>query len=332
MKSYETLKPSANITRASHVVLTSNDLGKARDFYVGALGMVVSEETPSALYLRGLEERGHHSLVLKRDPGPPVCERIGLRVLTEDDLDEAMEHFARAGHPAAWAQVPHQGRTLHVSDTIGTPLELVATMEEAENLLQRFDRYRSASPQRIDHFQVVAQDVARAMEFYMPLGFRLTEYTAKDGTDEVWGAWLARKGNPHDIVFANGRGPRLHHFAFTVRETHELIHACDVASSLGQAGRLERGPGRHGIGNALFVYFRDPDGHRIELFTSHYQAIDIDVEPLRWELSDLRRAQLWGLPATAGWFFEASEFAGVAPSEPRLKADVITLERFLATQ
>ena len=28
--------------------------------------------------------------------------------------------------------------------------------------------------------------------------------------------WLARKGNPHDIVFSNGRGPRLHHFAYTV--------------------------------------------------------------------------------------------------------------------
>ena len=51
---------------------------------------------------------------------------------------------------------------------------------------------------------------------YSRLGFRLTEYTAKDGTDELWGVWLQRKGNPHDVVFSNGRGPRLHHFAYTV--------------------------------------------------------------------------------------------------------------------
>jgi len=332
MKGYETLRPAANITRASHVVLTANDLGASREFYSGVLGMVVTEQTPSALYMRGLEERSHHSLVLKRAPGQGRCERIGLRVLSEDDLDALSEHFTANDIRFDWAQVPHQGRTLHVSDTVGTPLELCASMDEAENLLQRFDLYRSASPQRIDHFQIAAQNVERAMRFYMPLGFRLTEYTAKDGTDEIWGAWLARKGNPHDIVFANGRGPRLHHFAYTVRETHELIHVCDVASALGQAARMERGPGRHGIGNALFVYFRDPDGHRIELFTSHYQAIDVDVEPMRWDLSNTRRTHLWGLPATARWFFEATEFAGVEPAEPEMQADPVTLERFLATQ
>ena len=168
--------------------------------------------------------------------------------------------------------------------------------------------------------------------FLASLGFRLTEYTATDGTDELWGAWLQRKGNPQDIVYANGRGPRLHHFAYPVPETRDIIHVCDVAASLGFAKNVERGPGRHGIGNALFVYLRDPDGHRVEFFIGHYQAIDRDEAPLRWDLTNTRRLQLWGLPARASWFNEATEFDGVTPSPPALTATPVTLETFLAGQ
>ena len=204
-------------------------------------------------------------------------------------------------------------------------------MDPALRLMQAFDKHHGGCPQRLDHVQIAVPDVQAAYDFYADLGFRLTEYTAKDGTDELWGVWLQRKGNPHDVVFSNGRGPRLHHFAYTAPEVRDLIHACDVAASLGEAARMERGPGRHGIGNALFVYFRDPDGHRVELFTTHYQTIDPDEPPMRWDLSDTRRSQLWGLPATRRWFTEATEFQGVVPREPSLQADPVTLERFLST-
>ena len=42
-----------------------------------------------------------------------------------------------------------------------------------------------------------------------------------------------------------------------------------AAAGAGLSGRpgRRRGPGRHGIGNAFFVYFRDPDGHLVELAT-----------------------------------------------------------------
>ena len=73
---------------------------------------------------------------------------------------------------------------------------------------------------------------------------------------------------------------------------------------------MERGPGRHGISNAFFLYIRDPDGHRIELFTSDYLTVDPDLEPLRWSLTDPQRQTLWGHPAPKSWFEEGSEFLG----------------------
>jgi catechol 2,3-dioxygenase len=86
---------------------------------------------------------------------------------------------------------------------------------------------------------------------------------------------------------------------------------------------MERGPGRHGISNAFFLYLRDPDGHRVELFTSDYLTVDPDFEPLRWELRDPQRQTLWGAPAPRSWFEEGTAFAGRPVRESALKAQPI---------
>ena len=237
------LSPSFNVTRASHAVMTARDLDKTQAFYCDVLGLIASDRDKDALYLRALEERSHHSLVFRKTNEAPVCERVGLRVLTEDDLDRAFEHFSLAGLNPKWAERPYQGRTLHVDDPIGTPLEFCATMDDLPTNLQKFELYKGASPMRLDHFQIAAHDVWKATEFYLSIGFRLTEFTATDGKDEIWASWLQRKGNPHDVVFSSGRGPRLHHFAYGVPEIRDVVHVCDVAGSLGFGHHFERGPG-----------------------------------------------------------------------------------------
>jgi len=322
--------PPFNITRASHVVLTSRDLAASRDFYTQVVGLVLTEETPDVLYLRGLEEAAHHSVLIQRiSADEPSCRAVGFRVGDEEDLEKALRYFRSRNVTVQELSVPHQGRTIRIIDPVGSVVELCATMEIAPRFMQDFHLFRGGSPQRLDHFQLVTYDVQSATDFYAELGFRVAEYTT--GTDDqLWGSWLERKGNTHDLVFTNGHGPRLHHFAFTTPDANSLIHACDVSSSLRAGDIIDRGPGRHGISNALFVYFRDPDGHRIELFTSHYQFIDIEAPPIRWDISDPRRAQLWGFPASRRWFFEASAFENSPVKEPLLKADVPTLEAYLA--
>jgi catechol 2,3-dioxygenase len=320
-----------NTTRASHVVLRVKDLAASRAFYVDCFGFIVSDETKDALYLRGIEEACHHSAVLKRTSGAPACERVGLRVYTEDDLDRAKHFFEAAGLPAKFVEAPHQGRTLHVTDAVGTPLEFCATMDLKPRLVVEFKQHHGACPLRIDHFQIIAPDVPRACDFYSALGFRLSEYIAIDDTDELLFVFLQRKGNPHDIVFANGPGPRLHHAAFNIPDAAHILQACDVAGAHGFGNRLEFGPGRHGPAHALFAYFRDPDGHRIELFTTHYQMMDIENEPVRWNVSYLKNRP-WGFPAQKSWFEEAMAFDGVAARPPVKPSHPMTLERFLVEQ
>ena len=323
--------PPFDITRLSHVVLTSRDLDVTRHFYEAGLGLEVTFHERDMLCLRALEETSHHSLMFERRPsdGPGVCRRIGFRVRTLDDVMRARDHFEERGHAARLVERPFAGPTLQVDDVLGIPLEFCATMDQSDARMQQFHAHAGAKLSFLDHVQVSTYDVGAAQRWYEELGFRLTEYTARDNTDEMWGVWLKRKNNTQDIVFGTGTGPRLHHFAYHTPEVANVIHGADVMASLGLAGSMDRSPGRHGIGNAFFIYFRDPDGHRIETFTSHYNFIDVDQEPKRWELSDTRRSQLWGFPAPRKWFAEATEFDGLPTQPPLVAASPVTLEDFL---
>ena len=309
--------PPFDIVRIAHVELGVSDLERSRAFYEEGLGFVVTAVEPDAVYLRGLEERSHHSLVLRRGAAGE-CLRLGFRVRSEAHLDAAHSYFTGRGLEAAWVSTPGQGRSLHVTDPFGHPLALYASQEVVERRLQQYGEYYSAAVQRIDHINLFAADLQATHAFLAgELGFRTSEYThTEEAEPRLWAVWMQRKGNVHDVALTNGVGPRLHHVGFWVRGELDIIRACDVLATTGWRSALERGPGRHGISNAFFLYLRDPDGHRIELFTGDYLTCDPDFEPIGWRLDDPQRQTLWGHPAPRSWFEEGSQFAGLQPQEP----------------
>ena len=68
------------------------------------------------------------------------------------------------------------------------------------------------------------------------------------------GSMVHRKPSVHDVAFMNGIGPRLHHIAYWLSDQMTLIQACDVLALMGYTENIERGPARHGISNAFFLY------------------------------------------------------------------------------
>jgi catechol 2,3-dioxygenase len=317
------LDPPFCIVRASHVELAVRDLAASRAFYVDCLGYLVTAATADALYLRGIEERNHHSVVLRQAAAPSALA-LGFKVASEEDLDRAAFWFGRKGLPTVFPEVPFQGRTLRTADPHGMPLDLYVRMDQAECMLQRYAAHRGARIQRIDHINCFTPDVQASYDFYTDIGFRLTEYTETDDPDpRLWAVWLHRKGNVHDLAFTNGTGPRLHHIGVWTAGALDILHICDVMATNGYLANMERGPGRHGISNAFFLYVRDPDGHRVELFTSDYLTVDPDLEPIRWSLRDPQRQTLWGQPAPKSWFEEGTLFPGVPLRAPALAAQPI---------
>ena len=93
--------PPFNVVRASHVELTVRDLARSRAFYVDCLGYMVGAEGPGVLYLRAVEERNHHSIVL-REGKAPAAQTLGFKLASEEDLERAADWFARRNLPTAF--------------------------------------------------------------------------------------------------------------------------------------------------------------------------------------------------------------------------------------
>ena len=103
-----------------------------------------------------------------------------------------------------------------------------------------------------------------------------------------------------------GEGPRLHHLGIWVADTDSVLRTCDLLAAAGFLDALERGPGRHGVSNAFYLYMRDPDGHRLELYTYDYFTGDPDFEPIRWSVDDVQRRSFWGHRVPDSWWMESS--------------------------
>ncbi len=317
------LYPDFNTVRLSHVCLNVSDLGASRKFYSDILGLQVTDESDRHVYLRGMEERGHHCVILQESDLPGTVEVVGFKIFDDADLDRAEAYFQRKGRPTSWIDRPYQGRTLLTSDSSGVPLEFYHRMDRLEPIHQQYALYRGVKPLRIDHVNCFSRDVDASAAFYSDFGFRVTEYTEDADSGKLWAAWMHRKGNVHDMAFTNGTGPRMHHLAFWVSTPLNIIDLCDLMATSGYLDNMERGPGRHGISNAFFLYVLDQDGHRIEIYCSDYQTTDPDLEPIKWDLRDPRRQTLWGAPAPRSWFEHGSEFVNVEPAEPVLDASPI---------
>jgi catechol 2,3-dioxygenase len=314
-----------DIVRAAYAELIVADLDASARFYVDVLGLVATARTEDTLYLRGWEERLHHSLVLRQGRNVGAV-RVSFRVRSSADLDFIAADFGRRGCHVRWVDGDHMGmgRALRAWDPFGFPLEFFHEMEQVPTQLQRYDAHRGAPIMRLDHFNLHTPQVEEAFAFWQELGFRCSEYIATDGENErITGAWLLRKPTVHDVALTVGRGPRLHHVGLFVAEPGGVLRTCDQLAAAGHASAIERGPGRHGVSNAFFVYLRDPDGHRIELYTCDYYTGDPGHKPLRWSVSDARCRSFWGTRAPDSWYDESSAVLGPdgAPLEA-IDADV----------
>jgi catechol-2,3-dioxygenase len=140
------------------------------------------------------------------------------------------------------------------------------------------------------HMGIFVTDPARMEDFYTRvLGFAVTDRGVLGSTALVF---LSRDPREHhQIVLAGGRPPAagfntINQMSFRmadfsgVREMHRRLQ---------EEGVAELAPVSHG--NALSLYFKDPEGNRIELFVDTPWYVEQPVRvPLDLKLSD---AELW---------------------------------------
>ena len=105
----------------------------------------------------------------------------------------------------------------------------------------------------------------------------------------------------HDLAVVPelpGLRGRVNHIAFWLDQRVEFYRAADVL--LDADIPIEFGPGRHGLGEQEYLYFREPSGLRVEFNAGGYRLSQPDWEPVVWTID--QGANVWsknqGMPNT----------------------------------
>jgi catechol 2,3-dioxygenase-like lactoylglutathione lyase family enzyme len=121
---------------------------------------------------------------------------------------------------------------------------------------------------KIGHVVLNVSDVVRSTRFYVDiLGFEVSDIYPQD---MVPGGMVFMRCNAdhHGVALVGGRGAApgnsdLHHLAFEVASLDEVVRARDHLRRHGVPIDFE---GRRRAGCQIAVEFRDPDGHRLEIY------------------------------------------------------------------
>lgn len=299
--------PPPDVLRCAYLELVVTDLAASRHFYVDVLGLVVTAEDARTVHLRAFDEFIHHNLVLRQGP-VAAAAAFSYRVRAPHDLDRAAAFYAELGcrvERRTDGFTAGVGDSVRVQDPLGFPYEFFHDVAHVDRLSWRYDLQPPGPLVRLDHFNQVTPDVPRAVRYMEDLGFRVTE-DIQDAEGTTYAAWMRRKSTVHDTAMTGGDGPRLHHVAFATHEKHDVLAICDRLGALRLSDRIERGPGRHGVSNAFYLYLRDPDGHRVEIYTQDYYTGDPDNPVVTWDVHDNQRRDWWGNPVVPSWYTEAS--------------------------
>jgi catechol 2,3-dioxygenase len=273
--------------KLAHVAIGGG--GELARFYEDLFGLVqVGEQNGISFYSTG---RGA-GYDVAFGPWPVGLDHFALEVRDEETMSEAQRRLEGAGVEVAAVDLDGEHAVAAgICFTLpsGHVVELVLpAAPEVYTSVPRVPRahHRGIGPVELEHVTMTCGDVERTATFLIEvLGLRLTE-SVRPQPGEWFNAFLRARDRHHDVAFfpsQDGDVPGLNHFCFAVPSVDKIVQVCDLLVERGIF--LDSSLGRHLAGNNVFVYFKDPAGHRIEVNT---QMAEIHVAAEPRILTDMR--------------------------------------------
>ena len=234
-------EPCHDLAHLAHVELLTDRFDESLDFFTRVYGLKVSGRDADSAYLRAWDEYEFHSLKLSRADSTGVGH-IGYRAASPEALARRVEAIEAAGWPViGWVDgdLGH-GRAFRFEDPFGHVFEIywdtVRYRAEPDdrsalkNLAGRFHA-QGACPRRIDHVNLLGEDVAAFRDFVERcLGSRVTELIRLDN-GRLGGCWFTVNNKTYDLVCTEERGRgqgRLHHVTYATDQREDILRAADV--------------------------------------------------------------------------------------------------------
>jgi catechol 2,3-dioxygenase len=282
------------ISQLAHVELLTPAPQESLDFLTGVMGLEETERVGQSVYLRCWGEHFHHSIVLTEAPAPGLGH-AAWRAEGPEQLERAVARVEATGLGEGWREAaPGHGPAYRYRGPGGHPHEIFWEVERyaaPEGKRSSFPARpqrppaRGVSPRQLDHVTMATKDpYGDAVWYRDTLAYRFMEYTGLDEhPDVIVFSMVTTNEKSHDLGLAGDLSDvpgRLDHLAFWVDAVEDVLRAADVVMEAG--GSLEFGPGKHGMGEQTYLYFREPGGIRLEVNSGGYRNYQPDWEPVHW--------------------------------------------------
>ena len=148
------------------------------------------------------------------------------------------------------------------------------------------------APKELHHVTLAFTDLPAVETFMVDhLGMVISDHGhAEAGAPALIAFWRFAE-NHHDIAGVSAASNGIHHFAFVVSGVGDLVALADRMAACGFAN-VENGIGRHGAGNNIFLYTRDPTGNIVEFSTDLARITDRSAPYRVW--TGPASGNLWG--------------------------------------
>ena len=301
----EPTNPAFDLAHLGHVELLTDRFEESLDFFTRVFGLKLSALEGDSAWLRAWDDYEFHSLKLTRHHTTGVGH-IGYRAASPEALERRVRAIEASGFPVhGWTEgeLGH-GRAFRFEDPFGHVFEIYWDTRRAEPgpgdrpaLKNTASAFTGAAPRRIDHLNLLAEDVTEFRRFMETcLGSRVTEYIRLDN-GRLGGCWFTINNKSYDLACTEEHGGghgRLHHVTYATDQREDILRAADLFLQNGV--HIETGPHKHAIQGTFFLYVWEPAGNRIELANAGARLILApDWEPVCWTEADRRKGQAWGL-------------------------------------
>jgi len=276
-------------TAVSHIGFRAPDVEAMVRFYVRVLGMVRHADLPDGGVRLGWGG-GHHVLDITR--GEQGLTHYGFEVRDESGLDGIRARLDAAGIPHRPLDVAFVDEALGdadglvVTDPDGTEVHFHSEVaRHGENAADTGRR-----PIKFQHTTVGTRSVQAFVDLFAGvIGFRVS-----DQLDDGGFCWLRSDKDHHTLAVVRvDRSGDIDHYSYDLAVWEDFKAWCDRLTELDVP--VEWGPGRHGPGNNLFVFFSDPAGNHVELSAEMEKFYDDRVEYVTREwLPQATTVNLWG--------------------------------------
>ena len=295
---------TVSVCRIGHIALQTPDVQRLADHYSSIVGLAVSAAEKDRVVLS--TSLGEEVLVLTKGDAPRLTH-LSLQLGPDSNLNDVVRHLRELGlavHQKSEV-TPGIARSLEFEDPAGRTVQLFRESKRS----QLSQTSHGVAPLKLGHVAFMVPSAQDLVDFYTRvLGFRVSDWLLNKF------AFLRCGPDHHTVNFMSGDANRLHHLAFELKDWSHVQSACDF---LGMRDRkIIWGPGRHGIGHNVFIYYRDDDDNIVEFYTELDQMKSEELgyfEPRPWHKDFPQRPKVWErLTAGLTW--------GTPPTEDFLRS------------